>query len=72
MRELESWRTVQVSLREKSQIRRSVSVSTLVNWCLSLRSSGQLTVESGQLWYPLRGLFEIIAIIIIANLDYRV
>ena len=38
-----------------------------INWCLSLRSSGQLTVESGQLWYPLWGLFEIIAIIITAN-----
>ena len=38
----------------------------LINCCLTLRSSGQLTVESGQLWYPLWGLFEIIAIIIIA------
>ena len=26
------------------------------NWCLALRFSGQLTVESGQFRYPLRGM----------------
>ena len=38
-----------------------------IYFCLSHCYSGQLTVEIGQLWYPLRGLFEIFAIIIIAN-----
>ena len=45
----------------------STWLSKATNWCLSLRSSGQLTVDSWQLWYPLRGLFEKIVMIIIGK-----
>ena len=54
-------------LPDKLVFRLSAFISCTANWCLSHGCSGQLTVESGQLWYPLRGLFEIITIIIITN-----